>query len=158
MSKEEKQSFGKYSLDEFSEMKGFKTKDLTIKSSETLNLTADSKAFKDYFKLVKIKDIAVVKELIGISDKIASRRNCGCSKISKVPSLKDLDIKDKNLRNENFAAARNMANQYIYGNSTSVSAYKPLLDRYLEISKAKNLNLQLPLYMKILLHCLPLRR
>lgn len=137
MKSKKKLSFGKFSLDKFSELKDFETKDLTIKSNETLNLTADSEAFKNYFKLVDVKDIAIVKELIGTSDKIADRKNCGCAKISMIPSIKDLETKDKTLRDQNFAAARNLANQYIYGNSTSVSAYKPLLDKYLEISKAK---------------------
>lgn len=137
MDSKERPSFNRFSLDELKELKDHKRKDLTIKPKETLNLTADSKDFKDYFKLISVKDIDVVKNLIGISDEIVGERNCGCAKLSRIPSLKDLEVKDKELRNKNFAAARVIANQYIYGNSKSVNAYKALLNRYLEISKAK---------------------
>ncbi|WP_299535499.1 hypothetical protein [Ulvibacterium sp.] len=136
MDNKDKPSFDKFPLDKLSQFKGFKAKNLELKSKKTLDLTTDSKTFKEHFKLVKVKDIAVVKELIGISDKIASKKNCGCPKISKIPSIKDLEVKDKRQRDANFAAARNIANRYIYGNSAEVSAYKPVLDRFLELSRA----------------------
>jgi hypothetical protein len=127
----------KINRNEFPELEGIRKLDLVVKENSTVDLTMDSKLLKNYIQVVQLKDVDLAKRLIGVPDEFAQPKDCGCGKMGRVPSLADLSSKDKTIKEDALSAARSGLQQYILGDSRKVVISKKVLNKYLEITKAK---------------------
>ena len=114
---------------------------LRVEPGEQVVLSPDSPRFSGYYKQVRPRTIDEVRQVIGLSDEsvktLANRRCCKPSTVSStLISPDDLESEDPAAKSNARAAVYQAGREYVHGDPTLLTQWKPALDRYVEINKA----------------------
>jgi len=144
---------------------------LVVEEGESRTLSYQSESFKPYYREFIPESVDKIKDLIGVSDgvktsiqftqqqsaitvspKLSAATKMVTSKLySRVISPQILTSEDvsEDEKLEAMSMARMATKEYIYGNSTEVEHWKPLIDKYLALRHPR---IFIPTFNDIIVH------